>query len=71
MKSTIDYLFKDVSDNHDGKNLFGFSAQTVKKRINDIEQNYFQGRKLYHGLSNSKTIPLYFAVKLKGSYCFY
>ena len=71
MKSTIDYLFKDVSDNKEGKALFGFSAQTVKKCINDIEQNYFQGRKIYHGLSNPRIMLLYFDARLKASYFFY
>lgn len=66
MKSTIDYLFKDVSDNKDGKKLFGFSAQTVKKRINDIEQNYFDGRKIYHGLSKSKNNAIIFRCEIKG-----
>ena len=66
MKSTIDYLFKDVSDNKEGKALFGFSAQTVKKCINDIEQNYFQGRKIYHGLSKSKNNAIIFRCEIKG-----
>ena len=66
MKSTIDYLFKDVSDNNEGKALFGFSAQTVKKRINDIEQNYFDGRKIYHGLSKSKNNAIIFRCEIKG-----
>ncbi|MBQ3139831.1 MAG: hypothetical protein IJB68_10070 [Ruminococcus sp.] len=66
MKSTIDFLFKDVSDNKDGKELFGFSAQTVKKRINDIEHNYFEGRKIYHGLSKSKNNAIIFRCEIKG-----
>ena len=66
MKSTIDFLFKDLSDNKEGKELFGFSAQTVKKRINDIEQNYFKGRKIYHGLSKSKNNAIIFRCEIKG-----
>lgn len=66
MKSTIDYLFKDLSDNKEGKKMFGFSAQTVKKCINNIEQTYFDGRKIYHGLSESQNNAIIFRCEIKG-----
>ena len=46
--------------------MFGFSTQTVKKRINDIEQHYFDGRKIYHGLSKSKNNAIIFRCEIKG-----
>lgn len=71
MKSTIDYLFKDLSDNKEGKKMFGFSAQTVKKCINNIEQNYFDGRKIYHGLSETQNNAIIFRCEIKGLCCYY
>ncbi|SHM40419.1 hypothetical protein [Ruminococcus flavefaciens] len=66
MKQTIDYTFKEVSDNKEGKTLFGFSLNTVSKCINRIENTYFDGKKLYHGLTNSKNNAIIFRHEIKG-----
>lgn len=66
MKQTIDYTFDEVSDNKEGKYLFGFSLNTVSKHINQIEKKYFDGRKIYHGLTNSKNNAIIFRHEIKG-----
>ena len=66
MKQTIDHTFKNVSDNEEGKTLFGFTINTVSKYINQIEKQYFDGRKIYHGLTNSQNNPILFRHEIKG-----
>lgn len=66
MKQTIDYTFNEVSDNGEGKKLFGFSFNTVSKYINLIEKKYFDDKKIYHGLTNSKNNAILFRYEIKG-----
>ncbi len=47
MKKTIDLSYKEISDNQEGKYLFGFSIQTVQKAIKTLEKQYFQGRNIF------------------------
>ena len=47
MKKTIDLTYKEVSDNQEGKSLFGKSTQTVKKTIAVLEKKYFAGRNIF------------------------
>lgn len=63
---TIDFTLAEVSDEKDGKHLFGFSAHTVKDTINKIETKYFNGRRVYHGTSTAKNNPVIFRPEIKG-----
>lgn len=66
MKQTIDHQLKELSDDGKGNHWFGFSINTVRKVINDIEINYFQGRKIYHGLTNADNNAIIFRYEIKG-----
>lgn len=47
MNRTIDFTYKEISDNKEGKYLFGYSTQTVKKCIAHLEKNYFRERNVF------------------------
>ena len=47
MKDTIDLTYREISDNQKGTHLFGISTQTVKKAIQELEEQYFQGRNIF------------------------
>ncbi len=66
MKQTIDHTFKEVSDNGKGETLFGFSINTISKYINLIEKKYFDDKKIYHGITNSKNNAILFRHEIKG-----
>lgn len=66
MKQTIDYQLKELSDDEKGKHWFGFSINMVRNVINDIEIKYFQGRKVYHGLTNADNNAIIFRHEIKG-----
>ena len=47
MKRTIDLTYPEISDNQKGTHLFGISTQTVKKAIQELEEQYFQGCNIF------------------------
>lgn len=65
-KQYIDYTFKDVCDKKTGDSWFSYSENTVRETINNIENNYFQGRRIYHGITNSKNNAIVFRFEIKG-----
>ncbi len=64
MNKTIDLSYKEISDNQEGKYLFGISTQTVQNAIKALEDKYFKGWNIFR--KDDKTSSYSFRWEIAG-----
>lgn len=62
----IDYTLKDILENDDIKNYLKYGEVKIRKCINKIEEEYFDGKKIYHAISTSDKANFLFRFEISG-----